>query len=141
MQKLYCLTFYTQPDGTNRDGFCIGLFRTYEEAKMVEMRYRKNVTGFKDCECDEEITEVPIIGDDAGADYVYRYVGWNENEDFGETDMIESDCYVDYRQAEEAYRKAQITSHRKEWALNHHTIGQCDWQEGFVRCRSEVDDE
>jgi len=92
MKKLYCLTFYTQPNGTYRDGFHIGLFRTYTEAKNVEKRYQVEITGFKDYECDAEITEVPIIGNITDMLCVYRYVGWNENEDFDEVDIIESNC-------------------------------------------------
>lgn len=50
------------------------------------------------------------------------------------------DCYVDQGQAAEAFEKARAIYPRKEWALNVHAIGRCDWQEGFVRCWSEPDD-
>lgn len=134
MKKLYCLNFYSQPNGDYREGFHIGLFWTYDEAKRIAVRYKKEVPGFKDYDCDEEITEVSIIGDEEQVSCVYRYTGWNENENFDEVDIIESDCYVDHSKAEEDYHCAQSALDRKEWALNRHVIGQCDWQEGFVRC-------
>lgn len=134
MEKLYCLTFYTQSNGTYRDGFHIGLFRTYDEAKSVENHYRQEITGFRDYECDAEISEVPVIGDAMDVVCVYRYTGWNVNEEFDEVDIVDSDCYTDYAQAEKDYHEAQATLQREEWALNRHVIGQCDWKEGFVRC-------
>ncbi len=134
MNKLFCLTFYTQPNDDYREGFHIGLFSSREEAVAVELHYRKEVTGFKDYDCDAEITEVPIIGScNTGFD-VYRFEGWNRNEDFDEVDIIESNCYFDQSQAESDFKKAQSKTPRQEWAFNRHTIGQCDWQEGFIRC-------
>ena len=134
MEKLFSLTFYTQPNGTCRDGFHIGFFRNYDEAKMVEIVYRKEVLGFKDYPCDAEITEVPIIGPtNANFDSVYRYVGWNINEDYDEIDIIESHCYTDRAQAESDYKKTQLQFSRDEWALDLYKIGERHWQEGFVR--------
>ena len=134
MEKLFSLTFYTQPNGTYRDGFHIGFFRNYDEAKMVEIVYRKEVPGFKDYPCDAEITEVPIIGPTNGnLDSVYRYVGWNINEDYDEIDIIESHCYTDRVQAESDYKKTQLQFPREEWALDLYRIGDRHWQEGFAR--------
>ncbi|MBQ2996030.1 MAG: hypothetical protein IJE22_02185 [Oscillibacter sp.] len=131
MNKLFCLIFYTCRDGDYREGFHIGLFKSREEAKAIELRYRKEVAGFK--ACDAEITAVPVIGAYTDEAIVYRYVGWNENEDFDEVDLIESACYMDLTEAEADYKKAQSATPRQEWVLNRHTIGQCDWKEGFVR--------
>lgn len=131
MDKLYCLTFYKNNDGY-RDGFHIGLFSTHEEATETKIRYQKEVCGFKDYSCEAEITEVPIIGCGENLQQVYRYEGWNVNEDFDEIDIIKSDCYIDRNQAQEDYEKAQRRIVREEWVFNCHIIGQCDWQEGFV---------
>lgn len=134
MERLFSLTFYTQPNGEYRDGFDIGVFRTYEEAKAVEILYRKEVLGFKDYPCDAEITAVPVIGENVDAvDCVYRYEGWNVNEDFDEIDIIRSHCYTDRAQAETDYAEAQVQFPRSEWSLNRYRIDQRDWQEGFVR--------
>ena len=117
MEKLFSLTFYTQPNGEYRDGFGIGIFRTYEEAKAVEILYRKEVLGFKDYPCDAEITAVPVIGENVDAvDCVYRYEGWNINGDFDEIDIINSHCYTDRAQADNDYKEAQVQFPRNEWA-------------------------
>lgn len=97
------------------------------------MFYRKEVSGFKDYKCNAEITEVLVLGDMTQITCVYRYLGWNINEDLDEVDIVESDCYVDYAEAEKDFYEAQATLKRKEWVINRHIIGQCKWQEGFVR--------
>ena len=137
MKKLYALRFYSTPDGAHREAFHIGLFRSRAEAEAVEANYRKAVAGFKEYACDAEIAEVAVVGEAEGAACVYRYVGWNEDADLDEVDVIEGDCYVDRGQAAEALERARATYPRKEWALNAHAIGRCDWPEGFVRCGSE----
>ncbi len=134
MDRLYSLTFYTQAEGGYRDGFRIGFFRTYDEAKKTELFYRKEVTGFKDYPCDAEIKEIPIIGPiNDSLDCIYLFEGWNVNEDYDETDIIESHCYTDRFQAEIDYQKSQEQFSREEWVLNQHIIGELYWQEGFVR--------
>ena len=133
MDKLYCLTFYTKPNGDCQEGFHIGLFTTYAEANETKIRYLQEVTGFKDYNCDAEITEVPVIGCSDRLQKVYRFMGWNENKDFDEIDIIQSGCYVDWNQAQVDYEKAQHQTPRQEWVLNCYNIGQCDWREGFVR--------
>lgn len=134
MEQLFSLMFYTQPNSTYRDGFHIGFFRTYEEAKMTELFYRKEVLGFKDYPCDAEITEVSVVGPNRNdVNCIYCYVGWNVNEDLDEIDIIESHCYTDRAQAENDYKKAQTQFSREEWALNCYMIGERHWQEGFVR--------
>ena len=132
MRELFCLTFYNRSNENDRGGFHIGLFRSPEEARAVELRYRKEVAGFKDHICEAEITAVPVRGIYSGEKCVYRYTGWNENKDFDAVDIVESDCYIDPAEAEADYKKAQSVSPRQEWALDHHVIGACDWQEGFT---------
>ena len=133
MDTLFSLTFYTQPNGNDRERFHIGLFTSYEKAEQIEARYRKEVAGFKDYKCDAEIAEIPVIGRRGNTMQVYRFWGWNVNDAADEVDILESDCYTNRADAEAACKKAQIATPREEWALDTYTIGQCDWQEGFVR--------
>lgn len=132
MQKLFSLTFYNRSNGDDCEGFHIGFFKSYEEARMVELHYRKEIAGFKDCPCDAEIIRVPVVGAYTGEANVYRYVGWNETGEFDAVDVVESNCYIHLLEAEAAYKKAQAETPRQEWALNRYTVGECDWQEGFV---------
>ncbi len=136
METLYCLTFFSNPNGDHREGFRIGLFRTCAEAEAVEQRYREQVPGFRDCDCEAEIIPVPLLGV-GKEEYVYRFVGWNVNDALDEVDILESDCYSDLRQAETAFRKAKQTYPRAQWSLDRWTIGQCFWQDGFVRVSCE----
>ena len=138
MRKLYCLTFYAQSGNEYWDSFHIGLFAAREEAESVKEHYRKEIQGFKDYDCKAEITEVPVIGSenmDMEPQRVYRFQGWNVNEDLDEINIWESDCYVSREQAQADYEKAQIKMSREEWTLNRYVIGQCDWQEGFIRIK------
>lgn len=138
MRKLYCLTFYAQSGNEYWESFHIGLFAAREEAESVKEHYRKEIQGFKDYDCKAEITEVPVIGSesiDMEPQQVYRFQGWNVNEDLDEIDIWESDCYVSWEQAQADYEKAQIKMPREEWTLNRYVIGQCDWQEGFIRIK------
>ena len=133
MQTLFCLKFYDEIGDAHCEQFHIGLFSSYEEAVTIATYYRNEVPGFKDYECRSEISPIPVVGVFAGEHFVYRYQGWNEDDNHDEIDIIESVCYLEYRQAEEDYRKAQIDYDRQEWTLNRYTIGQCYWQEGFDR--------
>ena len=74
-----------------------------------------------------------MIGRRGNTMQVYRFWGWNVNDAADEVDILESDCYTNRADAEAACKKAQIATPREEWALDTYTIGQCDWQEGFVR--------
>ena len=137
MKAAAVLIFFVKSNNINRS-FHIGLFATCEEAESVKEHYRKEIQGFKDYDCKAEITEVPVIGSenmDMEPQRVYRFQGWNVNEDLDEIDIWESDCYVSREQAQADYEKAQIKMSREEWTLNRHVIGQCDWQEGFIRIK------
>lgn len=136
MEKLYDLTFYTRPNGDYREGFFIGLFAGRQEAVEVEARYRREVPGFKDYDCEAEIRDVAVIGGRDGIREVYRYTGWNVNADFDEVDIILSDCYASREQAEADYENAKRLAPRQEWALNRYVIGRCHWKDGFVRMYS-----
>lgn len=134
MDKLYDLTFYSNPNGDYEDSFFIGLFLTQAEAEIVAERYRKEVPGFKDYDCDYRIAAFPVIGDADSIERVYRFIGWNTNEDLDEVDIIISSCFTARERAETEYQTAQEKYPREEWTLDCYTIGHCDWREGFVRC-------
>lgn len=142
MGKLYNLTFYTTVEeeylNQYRDGFDIGLFASREDAEAVKARYCKEVMGFKDYDCDSQITEVSVVGNDPAPQQVYRYVGWNTDEYYDEVDVIESVCYISQSQAIMEMGKTEQQTPRQEWALNRYIVGQCAWQEGFTRSCSLV---
>ena len=102
--SVYCLTFLIPGQ---ESGFHIGLFRTKEEAEGARERYKREVAGFMEYECQGKIAEVPVIGSDGALHTVYRYAGWNENEDYDEIDIIESDCYVSLEQARAELERAK----------------------------------
>lgn len=132
-EKLYRLSFFSDTEEDFGSGFDIGLFAAWEDAEQVALRYRKEVPGFKDHDCDYSIMGIPVYGDMEIVDRVYIYQGWNWDEDHEEVDCIISSCFASKVQAEEALDQAQRNLPRQEWVLNCHIIGQCDWQEGFVR--------
>ena len=128
---LYWLSFFS--DTEDFSGFDIGIFRSREEAEKVASRYRKEVPGFKDHDCDSSILGIPVWNDEAVSTEVYIYQGWNWNERGDEVDCIISSCFACQSEAEKYFAQAQQRIPRQEWVLNSHIIGQCHWQEGFVR--------
>ena len=132
MDKLFDLTFYTN-DEEYEEGFHIGLFLTREEAEAVAEHYEKEVPGFKDYDCISRVFVFPVIGGTEQTKQVHRFIGWNTNENLDEIDILISSCFADREEAEKALLMAKERMPREEWALNCHTIGQCDWAEGFVR--------
>lgn len=133
MDTLFDLSFYTNIDDDNEDEFHIGLFLTKEEAQAVAVKYLKEVPGFKDYDCTPRVIAFPVIGGVNETGKVYRFLGWNTDENLNEIDIIISSCFVELNAAENALVQAKKITPREEWALNCHTIGQCDWAEGFVR--------
>ena len=136
MDTLFDLTFYFNDDDYE-GGFHIGLFATREEAEAVAARYISEVPGFKDYDCTPGVIAFPVIGGMDHTTQVYRFLGWNINEDLDEIDILISSCFADQNEAEKALFQAKEITPREEWALNRHTIGQCDWMEGFVRTSTE----
>ena len=132
MDKLFDLTFFTN-DEDYEEGFHIGLFTTQEEAESVAERYSKEVPGFKDYDCISRVFAFPVIGGIDQIKQVYRILGWNTNENLDEIDILIRSCFADRDEAEKALLLAKESTPREEWVLNCHTIGQCDWAEGFIR--------
>lgn len=133
MKPLYNLRFFHSPNGDDREGFQIGVFRTREEAEAVKMRYRREVPGFKDYDCESEIAEVPVVGE-GEADEVYRWQGWNVNEWLDETDILDSVFFIRREDAQASLEQARRRYARMEWGLNRYRIGEeaVGWKEGFV---------
>lgn len=131
MKPLFNLRFYHSPNGDDRECFQIGVFRTREEAKAVEERYRREVSGFKDYDCEAEITEVPVIGE-GETDVVFCWQGWNIDEYLDEVDILDSEFFIRREDAQASLERAQKKYRRMEWSLNRYEIGEGKWQEGFV---------
>ena len=136
MDTVFDLTFYINDDDYE-DGFHIGLFATREDAEAVAARYISEVPGFKDYDCTPSVIAFPVIGRSDHTQQVYRFLGWNTNEVMDEVDIIISSCFVNRNEAEKALSQAKEGTPREEWVLNCHTIGQCDWSEGFARTSTE----
>lgn len=132
MDYLYDLTIYTFPDGEDRVGYGVGLFRSQQEADNAASHYLNNVPGFRDYYCEAEVTRLTVVGS-CDTDVVYRYVGWNVDENGDEVDVMESRCYAKREQALPDFELAQQDHPRQEWSLDPWKIGSLCWTEGFIR--------
>lgn len=132
MDFLYDATIYSFPNGRDREGYGIGLFRTEEEAQEAVCHYLHHVPGFKDYYCEAEITRLSVPGV-SEAETVYRYVGWNVDETGNETDVMESCCYTQRWEAQQALDLASAETPRQEWSLDSWRIGSLFWVDGFDR--------
>ena len=116
------------------EGFDIGIFSSYDKAEKTARKYLTEVEGFKDYDVSYRIVEKSVIGcSDNLPAVVFVIGGWNENDEFDEIDVIESDCYVNKSDAEQELKELQAIYCRKEWAIGKKIIDECSWQEGFVR--------
>lgn len=130
MNTLYELEIHSFPNGDGSERYAIGVFRSREEAEDTARRYPARVPGFRDYYCEYTIRESALMTDSGT---VHSFLGWNEDEDGNETDLIVSPLYADRRSAEKAMKKAKADTPRREWTLEHRQVGVCDWAEGFVR--------
>ena len=114
--------------------FNIGFFSSYDKAEKTARRYLTEVEGFKDYNVVYKITENIIIGcDDNSLEDIFIIYGWNENNEFEPTDVIESNCYANKNDAEQKLNELKESYYRKEWCIDKYIIDECKWQEGFVR--------
>lgn len=130
MTNYYELEIQSFPNGEDCVRYGIGVFRTRQEAEDIADRYFTDIPGFKDYYCEYTIRESALIGDPKS---VFNFTGWNEDEMGNEADILVSPLYADPRSAERAMKKAQSESPRQQWCLNHWTVGECYWREGFTR--------
>ena len=110
----------------------IGFFSGYDKAEKTARRYLTEIGGFKDYNITYQITEKNLIGcaDSLSTDMFIIY-GWNENDEFDEIDVIESDCYVNKNEAEQKLSELKASYYRKEWCIDKYILDECKWKEGF----------
>lgn len=132
MAHLYRLDIDTFPNGAERDGLRIGIFRSRQEALDTARRYLREVPGFRDYYCEQQIAVVPLFGGEA-ADAVWSYCGWNTDEDLNELDILDGAFYTTEQAARTAMEAAQKAHSREEWVCSRWVLGRCEWTEGFVR--------
>lgn len=136
MKSVYNLMMMDKdPSYNNRiEEFNIGFFSSYDKAEKTARRYLTEVEGFKDYNVVYKITEKSIIGcNDGLSTDIFIICGWNENDEFDATDVIESNCYVNKNDAEQKLNELIESYCRKEWCIDKYIIDECKWQEGFVR--------
>ncbi len=133
---LYLLTII-DPERSHdsyEEAFSIGLFSSREEAEAVAAEMLAHVPGFCDYPCTYRITEKEVSGPE-GNDLreVFLVLGWNTDRDLNEIDLVESNCFPSLTQANAALAELQAQYGRSDWTIQRWTVGQADWQEGFVR--------
>lgn len=121
--------------GEHTEAFNIGFFSSRDKAENVAKKYLNNVKGFKDHNVTYQITEKLLIGydDSIMLSEIFIVYGWNENEDFDEINIIESDCYANKQNAEQKLNELKSKYSRKEWCIDKYIIDECNWKEGFVK--------
>lgn len=116
------------------EAFSIGLFSSREEAEAVAAEMLAHVPGFCDYPCTYRITEKEVSGPACKElQEVFLVLGWNTDRDLDEIDLVESDCFPSQTEAEAALAELQAQYRRSDWTIQRWTVGQADWQEGFVR--------
>lgn len=117
------------------EDFSIGYFYDRFDAEKVAEYYLNYVKGFSEFPCTYRIEEKEVSGntDDENIKSIWIVQGWNENENFDETDIIESICFVKEADAVIEMQNMKEIFLRKEWCIQHWKIGQLEWQEGFCR--------
>lgn len=115
-----------------KEGFDIGLFSSYKKAEEIKKYYFEQVEGFRDYPCSSRIIKKRVFGN-RDFDKVYIVYGWNENENFDEIDIIESECFVEEATAKQEMNIMKEQYNRTEWSLSRYQINECKWKEGFVR--------
>lgn len=133
---LYQLTFIDPAlsHDSHEEAFSIGLFRSREEAEAVAAEMLAHVPGFCDYPCTYRITEKEVSGPACKElREVFLVVGWNTDRDLDEIDLVESDCFPSQTEAEAALEHLQAQHCRSDWTIQRWTVGQADWQEGYLR--------
>ena len=133
-QLLYQLIFYDNELSYEdyRQEFCIGIFSSFDRAQRAAEYYSGYVEGFKDYDCSYNILEKELLGDELCGS-VYIIWGWNENENFDEVHIIESDCFVQEETAREKMAELQKNYSRTNWCIDRFVLNECLWKDGFVR--------
>ena len=132
MRTLYTLTFY-DVFNNYREEFFIGVFESRDEAENAAKRYLSDVPGFRDHNCGYEIKEKQVIGEADNLETVSIICGWNSDDNMNSSDIWESDLYTDINTARTELADIQKKIDRQEWCVDTYKIGECLWQDGFVR--------
>lgn len=135
--KLFSLTLRDEElsyENHNED-FFIGIFETKEKAENTAKYYLKNVKGFCDYNCTYNITEKNILDkfNCKEISFVWLVQGWNINKNLDETDMVESELYINEDKARDKLENMKRKYKREEWVLEKIKLGKLNWQEGFMR--------
>ena len=118
------------------EAFNIGFFSSYEKAEKTARKYLAEVEGFKDYNVTYQITEKSLIACTGSlSEDIFIIYGWNENNEFDEVDVIESDCYINKNEAEQRLNELKTSYYRKEWCIDKFILNKCNWEEGFVKVR------
>lgn len=136
-QSLYLLVL-TDPElsyDDHTEDFSIGLFETKQQTEETAQYYLRNVKGFRDVPCTYRVAEKKIRGRSSGEppNLVWMIQGWNVNQDFDETDVIESDCFLSRKQADSELKRMKKQHRRQHWVLGRWRPGERNWQDGFER--------
>lgn len=83
-------------------GFDIGIFQSCEEAERVALRYRQEVPGFKDYDCDYSILGIPVWNDEVIEESLY----------FSGLELDEQGDEIDYQRFNLYSVKQKNTLHR-----------------------------
>lgn len=115
--------------------FNIGYFTAYEKAFETANRYLKEVEGFNKYPCRYDITEKPISDfyNQMSTDEIFIVCGWNINDSFEETDIIESDCFILYETALQKLYNMKQKYFRTEWCIDRYKLNECIWVDGFIK--------
>ena len=119
----------------HEESFTIGFFSDRSLAEKTAERYLSEVEGFREYDVSYRIERKRVVGD-AGSTVptlLYIIYGWNENEAYDETDVIESDCYTDECEAVKRLDELKAVCTRKEWCIDRFRLNECHREEGFVK--------
>lgn len=114
------------------EAFLIGVFLTRKKALDAAAYYLNFVDGFKDYECTCRI-DVKNVNGEGMFNSVYQVIGWDINEYDDEINIIESDFFIERKDAVGELAEMKRRFDRAEWILEKYNIEELLWTDGFVR--------
>lgn len=118
----------------NKD-FNIGFFTSSDKAFDTAKLYLKSVEGFNKYHCKHKIIQKKIsdYNDKILYDSIYIIYGWNFNDIYDETDVVESDCFITEEAANIEFDRMKQKYNRAEWCIDKYKLDECNWGAGFVQ--------
>ena len=113
--------------------FNIGFFSSKAKAEKIAKEYLTQIKGFKDYDIRFHIEAKKLIGFNDEPTTIWIASGWNSDENFNETDVIESNCFINKNDAIQALNEMKEIHNQTEWDISEYTIDKAEWQDGFVR--------